>query len=255
MLDIVPPSDKFIQDFKGNPNIFIEFLLYCSNAAVDIFGNCLNNPSPATGPIQIFARIVFYVDYEPIALAGRRRRRQSESSKGLASMDAEVCFYWFATCKMAPLVTCFKDQLQYTVRAARLILPVSYDSQQTRGTESLTRPPHTTSSSIAVYVWRRVHAYRDFGRRFPIGASGCARCYGDSRHGSGDCLIMHAPNVIARLHLHPADSYKVLGFMRNVCAGNLQICAWLSTLFNWQVKRQRNFTPIGTNSQVGINSQ
>jgi hypothetical protein len=61
-----------------------------SNAVVDLYGNCLNSPTPNT-PITLFARTVFYVDYEPVASAGRRRRRQSESSKGLASMDAEVC--------------------------------------------------------------------------------------------------------------------------------------------------------------------
>jgi hypothetical protein len=46
------------------------------NFVVDTAGNCLIKPGNGGPPsLEIFARLVFYVDYEPATGAGRRRRQ------------------------------------------------------------------------------------------------------------------------------------------------------------------------------------
>jgi hypothetical protein len=64
----------------------------CSNAVIDpLTQNCLLSVPSNNAPQTVFSRIVFYVDYEPAAAQGRRRRQARSSERGYASMDAQVC--------------------------------------------------------------------------------------------------------------------------------------------------------------------
>jgi hypothetical protein len=60
------------------------------NFVVDPSGTCLVSPGNGGPPsLEIFARLTFYVDYEPATGAGRRRRQAASSERGYATIDAQ----------------------------------------------------------------------------------------------------------------------------------------------------------------------
>lgn len=60
------------------------------NFVVDGNNNCLVAPGNGDPPsVEIYARLTFYVDYEPVNASGRRRRQAAQTDRGYAAIDAK----------------------------------------------------------------------------------------------------------------------------------------------------------------------
>ena len=88
------PGNDVTQGFDVDTQTHAMWVQLQCNFVVDGSGDCLVNPGGAVPRLEIFARLIFYVDYE--AADTRRRRRQvsneqaAQTDRGYAAMDTNA---------------------------------------------------------------------------------------------------------------------------------------------------------------------